>query len=53
MKTDSLRQGQAAPPSTEEVRARRQRARNRAVLLSLLALIFLIYLISIVRMSGG
>jgi hypothetical protein len=33
--------------------ARRQRARNRAVLLILLALVALVYVISIVRMGGG
>jgi predicted nucleic acid-binding Zn ribbon protein len=32
---------------------RRQRARNRAVLLVLLGLVALIYVISIVRMGGG
>jgi hypothetical protein len=54
MKTDSLRQGAApATGSADDIRVRRQRARNRAVLLSLLALIALIYVISIVRMSGG
>jgi hypothetical protein len=51
MKTDTLRQD--AAPSPEDIRVRRQRARNRAVLLTLLALIALIYVISIVRMSGG
>jgi hypothetical protein len=54
MKSDSLRQGAApATEATGDIRARRQRARNRAVLLSLLVLIALIYVISIVRMSGG
>jgi len=41
------------PPKNGDERARRQRARNRAVLLLLLGMVALIYVISIVRMGGG
>jgi hypothetical protein len=41
------------PAERGDEQARRQRARNRAVLLVLLGLVALIYVISIVRMSGG
>ena len=41
------------PAGNGDEQARRQRARNRAVLLILLALVALIYVISIVRMGGG
>jgi hypothetical protein len=41
------------PAERGDERARRQRARNRAVLVILLGLVALIYAISIVRMSGG
>ncbi len=39
-------------PDAAELR-RRQRARNRAVLLVLVALVALIYVVSIVRMTSG
>jgi hypothetical protein len=41
------------PAGNGDEQVRRQRARNRAVLLILLALVALIYAISIVRMGGG
>jgi len=41
------------PARTGDEQARRQRARNRALLLILLGLVALIYVISIVRMGGG
>jgi hypothetical protein len=36
-----------------EQRTRRQRAKNRALMLTLLAFVVLVYIISIVRMGGG
>jgi hypothetical protein len=41
------------PAGNGNEQARRQRVRNRAVLLILLALVALIYVISIVRVGGG
>jgi hypothetical protein len=41
------------PAQNDDEKIRRQRARNRAVLLILLGLVALIYVISIVRMGGG
>jgi hypothetical protein len=37
----------------DDLRRRRQRARNWALLAALLGLVALIYMVSIVRMSGG
>jgi hypothetical protein len=48
---------QAAEPMSQndsgEQRARRQRAKNRALMLTLLAFVVLVYIVSIVRMGGG
>ena len=38
---------------TDDLRRRRQRARNWALLMVLLALVALIYIVAIVRMGGG
>ena len=48
-----MAQSMPNPTGNGDEQARRQRARNRAVLLILLALVALIYVISIVRMAGG
>jgi t-SNARE complex subunit (syntaxin) len=49
----NARQKSPAADSTNDERARRQRARNWAIFLALAAFVVIVYIVTIVRMKGG